>query len=232
MRNFHKFMEDEMGGGTAPPVPGSDDQDTHDDSSVLDKELDIDPEARKEADASTTFTCHAVIDFPEHGLKAMPPTEITAFPMEDGNFEITVLYDGGTNSQKLQDMDGNDYEGEIKDLKRIVSRAFLEFLKSHAWKTVGMGGGMDPMGGGMPPPMGGAMGGRMGGMGGMAPMDAVPPTLVAHTQYQCLGFSKWMHLKETGTSTGDVAGFQRITIPLVRRLYPNEITFKTKKKKP
>jgi len=153
-------------GPSAPPVPGEDDNNaTHDDSRVLDKEMDIDPEARKEADASMTFTCHAVIDFPEHGLKAMPPTEVTMFPLDDGNYEITVLYDGGTNSQKLQDMNGNDYHGEVKDLKRVVSKAFAEFLKSHAWKAAfGGGGGMDPMGGmgmdmggGMPPLPGGGM---------------------------------------------------------------------------
>lgn len=44
-------------------------------------------------------------------------------------------------------------------------------------------------------------------------------------------FEDWIQLKETGTSTGDVAGFQRIAIPLVRRIFPNEITFETKKKK-
>jgi hypothetical protein len=30
-------------------------------------------------------------------------------------------------------------------------------------------------------------------------------------------FKKWMKLQEVGTSTGDVAVFQRIAIPLVRR---------------
>jgi len=44
-------------------------------------------------------------------------------------------------------------------------------------------------------------------------------------------FDEWMQLKETGTSTGDVAGFQRIAIPLVRRIFPSEITFDTKDKK-
>ena len=44
-------------------------------------------------------------------------------------------------------------------------------------------------------------------------------------------FKEWMHIKEVSTSTGDIAGFQRIAIPLVRRMYPNEITFETKKKK-
>jgi len=43
-------------------------------------------------------------------------------------------------------------------------------------------------------------------------------------------FKEWMHLKEVATTTADVAGFRRITIPLVRRLYPQEITFDNKKK--
>jgi hypothetical protein len=30
-------------------------------------------------------------------------------------------------------------------------------------------------------------------------------------------------LKEVGTSTGDIAGFRRIAIPTVRRMYPPEI---------
>ena len=110
-----------------------------------------------------SFTCHAVIDFPEHGVKAMPPTEITATPLDNGNYEITVLYDGGTNSQKLQDMNGNDYHGEVKDLKKIVSKKFLEWLKAHPWQNAigGAMGGMDPMGG--------------MGMGGMDPMGGAPP---------------------------------------------------------
>ena len=58
-------------------------------------------------------------------------------------------------------MDGNDYVGEVKDFTRIVSKAFLEFLKAHAWKT-SLGGAMDPMGG-----MGMDMGGGMPPMGGM-----------------------------------------------------------------
>lgn len=32
-----------------------------------------------------------------------------------------------------------------------------------------------------------------------------------------LDFRTWLRLQETGTSTGDVAGFSRISIPLVRR---------------
>ena len=104
MANFRKFIEAEAAptmGSSSPPVPGSDKNDTHDDSRVMDKEFDIDPEARKEADASTTFTCHAVIDFPEMGAKVMPPTEVTVAPMDNGNYKLTVLAgSGGTNSQK------------------------------------------------------------------------------------------------------------------------------------
>lgn len=44
-------------------------------------------------------------------------------------------------------------------------------------------------------------------------------------------FDEWKQLRETSTTTADVAGFQRIAIPLVRRLFPPQITFETKKKK-
>jgi hypothetical protein len=36
-------------------------------------------------------------------------------------------------------------------------------------------------------------------------------------------FKEFIDLTETGTSTADIAGFSRICIPLVRRMYPNEI---------
>lgn len=32
-------------------------------------------------------------------------------------------------------------------------------------------------------------------------------------------FKEWLKLQESGTSTGDVAGFSRISIPLVRRVW-------------
>jgi len=35
-----------------------------------------------------------------------------------------------------------------------------------------------------------------------------------------LVFKKWLSLQEVGTSTGDVAGFKRISIPLIRRVWP------------
>jgi len=35
-------------------------------------------------------------------------------------------------------------------------------------------------------------------------------------------FKEWL-IKEVGTSTGDIAGFRRITLPMVRRMYPPEI---------
>jgi hypothetical protein len=36
-------------------------------------------------------------------------------------------------------------------------------------------------------------------------------------------FKEWFELQETMTTTADIAGFKRITIPLVRRMYPPEI---------
>jgi hypothetical protein len=50
-------------------------------------------------------------------------------------------------------------------------------------------------------------------------------------------FKQWLDLRETATSTGDVAGFQRITLPMVTRMWAgspwNEVDpfFKKKKKK-
>lgn len=38
-------------------------------------------------------------------------------------------------------------------------------------------------------------------------------------------------IHETGTSTGDVAGFSRIAIPMVSRMWPNNGTTDSKKKK-
>jgi len=42
-------------------------------------------------------------------------------------------------------------------------------------------------------------------------------------------FKDWL-LKEVGTSTADIAGFRRISIPLVRRMWPTEGDDKKKKK--
>lgn len=35
-------------------------------------------------------------------------------------------------------------------------------------------------------------------------------------------FKDWL-IKEAGTTTGDIAGFRRMTLPLVRRMWPPEI---------
>jgi len=39
-------------------------------------------------------------------------------------------------------------------------------------------------------------------------------------------------LKEVGTSTGDIAGFRRIAIPLVRRMWPPNISMMFDEKPP
>ena len=38
-----------------------------------------------------------------------------------------------------------------------------------------------------------------------------------------LSFREWVKLSETGTSTASVAGFSRISIPMVRRTSPGEL---------
>lgn len=43
-------------------------------------------------------------------------------------------------------------------------------------------------------------------------------------------FKDWL-MTEVGTSTGDIAVFSRITLPLVRRQWPSEFTFEDYKKK-
>lgn len=46
-----------------------------------------------------------------------------------------------------------------------------------------------------------------------------------------LDFREWLKLNEVGTSTGDVASFQRVVIPgVVRRRWPDPV-FKKKKGK-
>jgi hypothetical protein len=35
-------------------------------------------------------------------------------------------------------------------------------------------------------------------------------------------FKDWL-IREAGTTTGDIAGFRRMTLPLVRRMFPPEI---------
>jgi len=51
-----------------------------------------------------------------------------------------------------------------------------------------------------------------------------------------LNFKEWLMLQELSTSTGDIAGFQRITVPMVRRQWlghwgKEDPFFKKKKKK-
>lgn len=38
-------------------------------------------------------------------------------------------------------------------------------------------------------------------------------------------FKQWMLYKECGTSTGDIAGFSRISIPLVTRTWAPNVVF-------
>jgi hypothetical protein len=38
-----------------------------------------------------------------------------------------------------------------------------------------------------------------------------------------MNFKKWMQLQEVGTSTGDVAAFSRISIPMSRRMWPPSV---------
>lgn len=212
MISFTKFIEDEaapaMGGPTSPPPPGaSDDQggETHNDSRVLNKELGISDEDAAEADRTKTFLCHTVIDFPEDGVKVLPPTDVRLEPIdgEDGMFKLTVY---ATNPRKIQDMNGYDYQGDELEFTKTVNKKTVEALKAQGWGSGAPQGGMGP-------PMGGGMGG---------------PPMMAHTEYP--SFSQWFQLRETGTSTGDIAGFSRMTIPMVRRIYPNLIAFGKKKK--
>lgn len=44
-------------------------------------------------------------------------------------------------------------------------------------------------------------------------------------------FKEWLNLQETGTSTGDVAGFARICMPMVYRWWPTEMDDEKNKKK-
>jgi hypothetical protein len=49
-------------------------------------------------------------------------------------------------------------------------------------------------------------------------------------------FSEWLQLRETATSTGDIAGFKRMTLPMVTRQWvghwgDEDPFFKKKKKK-
>lgn len=52
----------------------------------------------------------------------------------------------------------------------------------------------------------------------------------------CINFKSWLKeeiIKETATGTNCIAGFARITMPLVRRIWPQEVEdnfFKKKKK--
>lgn len=39
-----------------------------------------------------------------------------------------------------------------------------------------------------------------------------------------MDFKEWL-LKEVGTSTGDVAGFARITLPMIRRKWAGKVGF-------
>lgn len=211
MVSFHKFVEDEaapaMDGPTSPPVPGSEDSGTHNDSRVLNKELGISDEDAVEVDRTKTFLCNEEIEFPEDGVVVLPPIDVRIEPIDDENmFKLTVY---ATNPRKIQDMNGNDYQGDKLEFTKEVNKEYVEAIKAQGW---GSGGGMPGMG---------------------SPMGGGPP-MMAHTEYPT--FADWIQLKEVGTATCDVAVFARPAIPQVRRMYPNLITFgtdkKQKKKKP
>lgn len=213
MISFSKFIEEESPDSTSPPIPGSEDGEeggTHNDSRVLSKELGISDEDAAEADQCRTYLCHEKIEFPEDGVVVLPPVDVSIEPIDDDDamYKMTVL---ATNPRKIQDMNGNDYTGDKLEFIKDVDKEFVEALKAQGWTSVGQP--MPGMDGGMP-----GMGGSLGGA----------PPMMSHTEYPT--FPNWVQLRETGTSTGDVATFSRMTIPLVRRGYPNLMYGKNKKK--
>ncbi len=191
MMKFNDYIENEavpsMGIGASPENPDNEEE-TRNDSSVLNKELGISDQDAKEVDRTKTFLCHSPIIFPEDGVKVLGPTDVRVEPIGDNDniFKITVY---ATNPRKIQDLNGNDYKGDKLEFSKEVSKKTVEALKAQGWNS---GGGM--MGGMM-----GGMGGMGGGMGGMPPM-------MSHTEYPT--FHSWV-LKETGTSTACVASFAR-----------------------
>ena len=207
MTSFLKFIEQE-GSSTSPPIPGSDDNEgeTHNDSRVLNKEFGISDEDAAEADKCRTYLCHEKIEFPDDGVVLSPPIDVSVEPIgnDDGMYKITVL---STNPRKIQDMNGNDYTGDKLEFTKNVDKEFVEALKAQGWTSVGQS----------QPGMGTSLGGA-------------PPPMMSHTEYPT--FSNWVQLRETGTSTGDVATFSRMTLPLMRRMYPDVMSKKKPYKQP
>jgi len=194
MTSFLKFIEQEGVDSTSPPIPGANDEgETHNDSRVLSKELGISDADAAEADQCKTYLCHEKIEFPDDGVVLLPPIDVRIEPLNDSMYKMTVL---ATNPRKIQDMNGNDYTGDKLEFTKDVNKEFVEALKAQGWTSVGQA----PQG--------------MPGMG--SPMGGAPP-MMSHTEYPT--FSNWVQLRETGTSTGDIATFSRMTIPLVRRGY-------------
>lgn len=138
MGRFRKFVEDLEAPAMNP--------ETHDDSRVIGKEFDISKDDQDIADMATPYTLSAPLTLP-NGVKVFAGTQISIEPMDNGNYKIHVL---ATNSQKMRDMDNNDWHGDLKqqDTEMIVSKDWVETnLKSPALKS--MGGGVPPAPGGM-----------------------------------------------------------------------------------
>lgn len=146
MGSFRKFMEDEnipFGMTSISPTPPDEaGAETHDDSTVTDKEFDISKDARLAADSSMTYTLEAPLTLP-NGVQVFAGTQVGIEPLDNGNYKFRVL---ATNSRKMRDMDGNDWNGELRDsdTEMEVTKKWVEKnLKSPAFKA--LSGGTPPM---------------------------------------------------------------------------------------
>ncbi len=104
----------------------------------------------------------------------------TEVRIEQINDNMYKLTVYATNPRKIQDLNGNDYKGGNIEFSKEVNKETVEALKGQGWNSGGPN-----IGGGIPP----------------------NPMMMAHTEYPT--FQSWVSLKETGTSTADVACFSQ-----------------------
>lgn len=223
--SFRRFIEDATAApamGTAPSAPDApDDNNTHNDSDVMRREFGISKKDYNNVSVNGEMLSsnYVLRNLPNQKfiMGGIIPVQVNKV-LPDGSAQVSVKFSLG-NAEKAVNLDGlTKYQGPIEDLDTRMSKMELDKLRLGALeKGAGAGGmpGGDPMGGGAPP----------GGMpGGAPPMEGF------------MTFKDFI-MKETMTSTSSIAGFSRITLPLVTRMYPPSIDFqnnspKGKKRKP
>lgn len=150
--------------GTAPSAPGSpggdDDENTHNDSDVMNRELGISKDNAKKiaVDGEMIVSHRPLTNLPGQKFLASAPIFVQVQKVyPDGSADVKVMF-SMCNKEKIKNLDGmSEYTGPVDDLQAHMSKGELDKIRLGGFEGAagGAGGGAppggDPMGGGAPP---------------------------------------------------------------------------------